>query len=518
MDTPGTNAIIRSHEALTTHFVPRSDAVLFVTSTERPFSESERAFMARIRQWGKKVVVVLNKSLDKTQARTSHSTQHTTSTLMPPAALRVMTRWDLTQSDEDRERIVQYVRAHVEQELHEPFTLFTVSARQAMQARATASTAELQASGMTSLERWLVDELSSGERMRLKLLSPVNVVGRILSVYEAQLRDREARSEADRRVLDAVNAGIAQFARDVRQQAELEVAKLDSALYDRMARVQRVVASQAVLSNLWSLFRGAWAGEWQSAFSGLDTEVRDVLSALIDRVSECTMRAVADINRTIQRHNQRLAANHSLVSHPTSAASSASGAASVDAPEQSLVPLVDTSALWSTTPSHQQFVQLQQHCQRVLSPATQLALHNQIRSTLTFAATLASSSAFASFALVSLQLTHQLAFLPAQLSWSPFVLSGALALLSLYAVPLYRQRVLRLQRAEMEKWRVEARRSLSGWLDGEVEERQRRLAGVRLDMERQVLGDERIVQELRSNLVRLEREVVELREQIRLAQ
>ena len=61
VDTPGTNAIIRSHEALTTHFVPRSDAVLFVTSVERPFSESERTFMARIRQWGKKVVVVVNK-------------------------------------------------------------------------------------------------------------------------------------------------------------------------------------------------------------------------------------------------------------------------------------------------------------------------------------------------------------------------------------------------------------------------------------------------------------------------
>ena len=72
VDTPGTNAIVRSHEALTTHFVPRSDAILFVTSVERPFSESERAFMARIRQWGKKVVVVVNKC-----ATLSHTRIHT---------------------------------------------------------------------------------------------------------------------------------------------------------------------------------------------------------------------------------------------------------------------------------------------------------------------------------------------------------------------------------------------------------------------------------------------------------
>src|ERR687895_1627517 len=61
VDTPGTNAIIREHEQLTQQFVPRSDMVLFVTSADRPFTESERAFMESIRDWGKKIVVVINK-------------------------------------------------------------------------------------------------------------------------------------------------------------------------------------------------------------------------------------------------------------------------------------------------------------------------------------------------------------------------------------------------------------------------------------------------------------------------
>src|ERR671912_1690868 len=51
VDTPGTNAIIREHEQLTQQFVPRSDMVLFVTSADRPFTESERAFMESIRDW-----------------------------------------------------------------------------------------------------------------------------------------------------------------------------------------------------------------------------------------------------------------------------------------------------------------------------------------------------------------------------------------------------------------------------------------------------------------------------------
>ena len=61
VDTPGTNAIIRKHEAITSEFVPRSDLVLFVTSADRPFTETERAFLETVRGWGKKVVVVVNK-------------------------------------------------------------------------------------------------------------------------------------------------------------------------------------------------------------------------------------------------------------------------------------------------------------------------------------------------------------------------------------------------------------------------------------------------------------------------
>src|SRR3546814_361720 len=47
VDTPGTNAIISRHEELTQKIVPRSDLVVFLTSADRPFSESERQFLVR---------------------------------------------------------------------------------------------------------------------------------------------------------------------------------------------------------------------------------------------------------------------------------------------------------------------------------------------------------------------------------------------------------------------------------------------------------------------------------------
>src|SRR5207245_11350999 len=62
VDTPGINAVLREHERLTEDFIPRSDLVLLVISTDRSFTESERAFLERIRRWGKKVMIVLNKA------------------------------------------------------------------------------------------------------------------------------------------------------------------------------------------------------------------------------------------------------------------------------------------------------------------------------------------------------------------------------------------------------------------------------------------------------------------------
>ena len=88
VDTPGTNAVLREHEALTRDFVPRADLVLFLTSADRPYTETERAFLEALREWGKKVVVVVNKA-------------------------------DLLETAEDRERVLGFVaragRAHAGQ-------------------------------------------------------------------------------------------------------------------------------------------------------------------------------------------------------------------------------------------------------------------------------------------------------------------------------------------------------------------------------------------------------------------
>src|SRR3954469_3206259 len=157
VDTPGTNAIIRRHEELTRNFVPRSDLVLFITSADRPFTESERTFLDQIREWGKKIVFIVNKI-------------------------------DILQRTEEREEVIRFVGDNAGALLGEAPEIFAVSARQALEARAGGAESEAaelwESSGFERVEDYLLNTLDQQERVRLKLLNPLNVGLRLASKYK----------------------------------------------------------------------------------------------------------------------------------------------------------------------------------------------------------------------------------------------------------------------------------------------------------------------------------------------
>src|SRR5436190_18170980 len=143
VDTPGTNAVIREHEQLTTDFVPRADLVLFVTSADRPFTETERAFLETIRGWGKKIVVVINKI-------------------------------DIFERRADVDEVIDFVRASAQRLLGMTPEIFPVSARLAMRAK-NGVPAAWPASGFEALETFIADTLHESSRFRLKLANPIGV-------------------------------------------------------------------------------------------------------------------------------------------------------------------------------------------------------------------------------------------------------------------------------------------------------------------------------------------------------
>jgi small GTP-binding protein len=151
VDTPGVNAIIRQHEELTRDFIPRADLVLFVTSADRPFTESERLFLDVIREWGKKIVIVLNKV-------------------------------DLLE-EQEREQVEQFIRENAIKLLGFPPDILSISARLAQRARNGTDEAAWQQSRFETVDRYLVEHLDEEERIRLKLSSPLGVAKRLTDKY-----------------------------------------------------------------------------------------------------------------------------------------------------------------------------------------------------------------------------------------------------------------------------------------------------------------------------------------------
>ena len=177
VDTPGTNAVVRGHEALTRDFVPRSDLVLFVTSADRPFTESERAFLEAIRDWGKKVVVAVNKT-------------------------------DILDRPADVDKVVEFVQDKLRERLALRPEVFAVSARRAQKAKAAGASPDPRTTGFGALEAYLTRTLDEAERLRLKLLSPVGVALRALDGVAAAARERLSVVEADEAALREIDSQL----------------------------------------------------------------------------------------------------------------------------------------------------------------------------------------------------------------------------------------------------------------------------------------------------------------------
>jgi len=185
VDTPGTNAIIRQHEALTREFIPRADLVLFVTSADHPFTESERQFMALIRDWGKKVVMVINKI-------------------------------DVIERAGERAEVEAFVRQHAAELLGDTPPSFAVSARDALRARAADEPVD---AAWRAFEDWLFGFLTADEIFRLKLLSPLGILDKVVGEAREDVLRRVEVLAGDRAALEAIAQDLTAF--DARTRAAI---------------------------------------------------------------------------------------------------------------------------------------------------------------------------------------------------------------------------------------------------------------------------------------------------------
>lgn len=206
VDTPGTNAIIREHEEITSQFVPRSDLVLFITSADRPFTESERAFLERIRNWGKKVVVVLNKI-------------------------------DLFENEEQLSQVSTFINENARNLFGITPEIFPVSSRLAQRAK-HGDPSVWQESRFEALESYIYETLDESGRVRLKFLNPLGVGLHLLDRYLRIIDERLDLLKSDFSTLENVEEQLRLYRDDMDRDFEFRMADIENVLLEMEQRGQ----------------------------------------------------------------------------------------------------------------------------------------------------------------------------------------------------------------------------------------------------------------------------------------
>ena len=280
VDTPGTNAIIREHEAITADFVPRSDLVLFVTSADRPFTETERAFLEQVRGWGKKVVVVLNKV-------------------------------DILENDREVDAVRTFVAENARALLGFNPEIFPVSARLALRGKQGDAPA-WAASGFEALERYVATTLDAPGRVHLKLLNPLGVGASLTERHSAFVKERLALLKEDFETLDEVERQLALYQQDLSRDFEfrmsdidrilLEMEKRGQAYFDETMRIGRVMD----LLNRSRMQQGFEQQVVADAPQQIDRKVTELVDWLVDADLRQWQRVTSHLSERRRKYRERI--------------------------------------------------------------------------------------------------------------------------------------------------------------------------------------------------------------------
>lgn len=196
VDTPGTNSVIKQHQEITEDFIPRADLVLFITSIDRPLTESERQFLSYIQQWGKKIIVVLNKIDTKDEAEINE--------------------------------VIEFVDEKCRELLSFKPLIFPIAAKLALGAKLGTSPRDWTRSRFEALEDYIFNTLGERERLQLKLYSPLESAQTVAGKLQAEYSGKLELITEDTAKITRIEEQLATAEKEMKENFQKFILKIDS--------------------------------------------------------------------------------------------------------------------------------------------------------------------------------------------------------------------------------------------------------------------------------------------------
>lgn len=201
VDTPGTGSVFAKHEQIAKSFLHRSDLVIFVISAKRAFAETERLYLDLARNYGKKIIIVVNQA-------------------------------DLLEGREYQE-VRDFVGKQIDELLDIRPPIFMVSAKKSLQGDKTAAPSSSIARGdwgMDFVRDHLRQTFEQVPPAKQKLTAQIGLMENLAEKYRGTLGSR----------LNLVSGDTSQ-AEDIQRDVETHAASLDQQLTSTMIELHNIL-------------------------------------------------------------------------------------------------------------------------------------------------------------------------------------------------------------------------------------------------------------------------------------
>jgi hypothetical protein len=261
-----------------------------VTSLLQPLTASEMDFLSHIREWGKKVIFVVNGV-------------------------------DRRNSDEQLDRVREYLARELSTRLGgPPPTTYFVSALRALRAKQAARGGAGGASDAApptpsdprdefpALERYLLDTLRETERVRLKLLSPLGVLRHIVDRNAASLTSRRGVVDEDTRVLRTVRQQLDVYGKEMRTDSERYLLELRAVLAEVERRGRTWLERNIRIGNF-NFLRNRDAVENRfrnEVVADAPRQIEDVVQRMVDWTVQRNLKLWTAVFAELDAHTARL--------------------------------------------------------------------------------------------------------------------------------------------------------------------------------------------------------------------
>lgn len=259
VDTPGTNSIFVEHEGIIENFIHRAELVIFITSSDRPLTESERRFIQLLKgKWGRKVLIVLNKI-------------------------------DL-KSEEELNEIIPFIEKNCYKLLGFDPKVIAISSLTAATAKASQDQELLRKSNVEEIEDFIFEKMDFDVKMELKSLSPLRFLTNVFIDLKKDLETKIARYNSEIAGIERLEARLKSKREDMQDYSRKYKLEIESAFSRLKERLDTFLGyhmtTRALMASMFS--REKIGDKFKKEMSSLSNPLHDLDRVIDDAVDYIT--------------------------------------------------------------------------------------------------------------------------------------------------------------------------------------------------------------------------------------